>query len=100
MDQNFETVPEKFEISQKSFFAGQEEVFARIISLLLSSLFFVIFTVAKETVTLKWDNVLYSLGIFWIIYESLSLLLFQIFKFFAKKNNVITTQKDETTGEN
>lgn len=73
------------------FFAGQEEVFARICSMILSMLFFVIYVVASVSIVVDYKSVTIFLLVFWVIYESLSLILFQLFNHFSnlkvQKNN-------------
>ncbi len=66
------------------FLAGLEEGFARIISLILTLIFFLIYVVAVEEVVLNWLQALAWLGLFWLVYEVISLLLFSVFVFFTK----------------
>lgn len=73
---------------KKTFFAGQEEVFARLASLVINCLFFTIFIVAKDYITLQWKEMLIVLGIFWILYELVAILLFQMFVFFSSNRKV------------
>ena len=69
---------------QKQFFAGTEEVIARLVSLCITLLFFAIYALAKTTFYLDIYTLLTVLGIFWVVYEIFSYILFAIFKFFSK----------------
>jgi predicted membrane protein len=68
----------------KAFFAGSEEVIARLVSLFISLLFFAIYMVAKVSVVIDMYRLLTFLSIFWVVYEILAYILFMIFKFFSK----------------
>jgi hypothetical protein len=69
-----------------SFIAGLEELVARIVSLFFSVVFFVVFTYASGEITITWQSLISYLLIFWLIYESLSYILYLIFKFFGDNN--------------
>ncbi len=71
----------------KSFFAGLEEVFARLLGLALTLVFFLIYIVAIQELLLGWLETLALLSLFWFIYEIISLLLFSVFRFFAKQQS-------------
>jgi hypothetical protein len=74
-------------INSKSFFAGQEEIFGRLLGCLITLVFFLIFILAKESITLKWQELTFTLLIFWFVYEFLSLVFYQMFYFFGKKDD-------------
>ncbi len=69
----------------KSFFAGLEEIFARLLGLVLTIIFFLIYIVAIQELILDWRQALILLTIFWLVYETVSLILFSVFRFFAKQ---------------
>ncbi len=81
-------------MSENKFLAGLEEGFARIIALVLTLIFFLIYTAAVEQVTLNWLQALAWLGLFWFVYEVISFLLFSVFTFFAR--NKIAKQDSNT----
>lgn len=70
----------------KTFFAGQEEVFARLASFFVNCLFFSIFIVAKGFITIQWKEMLIVLGVFWFLYELFAISLFQMFVFFSNNH--------------
>ena len=70
----------------KNFFAGLEELFARLASFLLVNLGFIIFILARNVnFILDWLGLVQILALFWVIYEVLGLIFFQAFHFFAKQ---------------
>jgi hypothetical protein len=71
---------------KKSFFAGQEEVFGRIGSLIFSLLLFTVYISASGGFSVNYQSLLIILLIFWGLYESLSLVLFQLFIYFSSSN--------------
>lgn len=73
-------------MNNKNFFAGLEELFARLAGFILVVLGFVIFMIARDrNFDLNWLGMLQVLGLFWILYEVLGLIFFQAFHFFAKQ---------------
>lgn len=82
-------------MKNNAFLAGQEEIFARIISLILSTLFYLIYTLAVAQISLNYQSVIVFIFVFWVIYESLSLILFQIFTYFSNKNIQPTSSETE-----
>lgn len=70
--------------TKNSFFAGLEEVFARLLGVVIAFVFFLIYIVAVNQIVLDWVKSLIMLVIFWLTYETLSLILFSVFSFFAK----------------
>lgn len=66
-------------------FAGLEEVFARLLAAFLVIAGFVVVAVARQTVELTWLPVAGWLLLFWFLYELLSIVLFNLFAFFAKR---------------
>lgn len=85
----------------QSFFAGQEEVLARISSLVISTIFFLIFIIAREQINLNYQSAIIFISIFWVVYESLALILFQLFSHFAnnKKNSIQEIDNSDTSIE-
>lgn len=70
----------------KNFFAGLEELFARLASFLLVILGFIIFILARNVnFVLDWLSLIQVLALFCIIYEVLGLIFFQAFHFFARQ---------------
>ena len=73
-------------MTHKSFFSGLEEVFGRFFSLILSVLFFVIYVIAANNkVELNAIGILQVTLVFWLIYETISFVLFSVFRFFASR---------------
>ena len=70
----------------KSFYSGFEEVVSRLISLILSMVFFSIYITAKDAkvIILDLPKMLVFLGIFWLTYEVVSAILFFVFCQFSK----------------
>ena len=66
-------------------FAGLEEIFARLFAMLIVIIGFVIVVLARETVTLDWFDSSGWLLLFWFLYELVSIILFNVFVFFAKR---------------
>ena len=77
-------------------FAGLEEIFARLLSALLVIAVFVIITVARETVELEWLPVAGWLLLFWFVYELLSIILFNLFSFFASRSTAPAIEPAQT----
>jgi len=71
----------------KQFLSGLEETIARFASLILSVLFFSIYIVAVEQVSLDWKSASLALAFFWFVYELIAFILFTVFKFFGDKNS-------------
>lgn len=69
-----------------SFIAGLEELVARIISLILSILFFAVYSLAVGDITVNWTSIVSYMLIFWVVYEGLAYILYLIFKFFGGNN--------------
>jgi hypothetical protein len=72
--------------NKKVFLSGMEEIFARLVGLIIDLIFFGIYALARNPVTYEWTNFLVTLLIFWLIYELLSVVLFQFFHFFSSAN--------------
>lgn len=84
-------------MNNKNFFAGLEELFARLASFILVVLGFVIFMIARDRIfEFNWLVLLQVLGLFWVLYEFLGLIFFQAFHFFAKQQTpqVISSQEE------
>lgn len=79
---------------ERSFFAGQAEIIARLSGLLVITLFFVIYILGVNQVTLDWTGVVKSLAFFWFLYEITSLIFYQLFQYFQKSGEVAKTIKD------
>jgi len=70
----------------QKFFAGLEELFARLASFVLVIIGFMIFISARNVdFVLDWFGLIQVLGLFWFFYEILGLIFFQAFHFFAKQ---------------
>lgn len=81
----------------KNFFAGLEELFARLASFLLVVLGFIIFILARNVMfQLDWLGLVQVLGLFWVIYEVLGLIFFQAFHFFAKQQIIPSNIPSQT----
>ncbi len=80
-------------MNNKNFFSGLEELFARLVSFILVALGFVIFMIARDrNFDLNWLGILQILALFWLLYEVLGLIFFQVFHFFAKQQSQIQPQ--------
>lgn len=75
---------------EKSFFAGQAEIIARLSGLLIIVLFFVIYTATANQINLDWTGVTKGLGLFWFLYEITSLTFYQLFQYFQKSGEKVT----------
>jgi hypothetical protein len=80
--------------NERSFFAGQAEVIARLSGLLVIILFFVIYALATTQIILDWTGVVKSLGFFWFLYEITSLIFYQLFQYFQRSGETTKTVKD------
>lgn len=82
-------------------FAGLEEIFARLLAALIATTIFVVVVVARENIALEWLETAGWLLLFWFIYELLSIILFNIFTFFAGREPSPETikTKDISTDE-
>lgn len=71
----------------KDFFAGLEEVASRLLSLVFTIVFFLIYILARsnQEMTVNWYKMFVILGLFWLVYETLGYVLFSIFKYFGKQ---------------
>jgi hypothetical protein len=71
----------------KNFFAGLEEVTSRLISLVITSAFFLVYISAKpnQEILINWTQLLIILSVFWLVYELLGYLLFTAFNYFGDK---------------
>ncbi len=70
----------------KHFLDGLEETIARIVSLLLSLTFFALYFGGKAPVFTDWYGLIGVLALFWLVYESVSYLLYIVFNFFSAKS--------------
>lgn len=86
-------------LKENSFFAGLEEIIARLLGAIITLAFFLIYIVAVNQITLDWVQTFVLLTIFWLTYEVVSLILFSVFSFFAKAKNSSLNQ-GETQIEN
>ena len=77
----------------KNFFAGIEEVVSRLISAVITTIFFLVYVSAKTNseIVLNWSGLLVSLAIFWLVYEFLAYCLYMIFVYFSKQSSVAAT---------
>jgi hypothetical protein len=91
-------------MNTKHFFAGLEEVLARLAAVSITIIMFAIFTFAKDNKTvLDTYQLAGYLSVFWAIYELLSWILFRAFIFFsgskadkieAKSNEMLDTDQN------
>jgi len=73
---------------QSTFFAGLEEFIARLISVCVTIVFFVIYILAGgNQLTLAWTDALGFLALFWLVYESVAFILFLMFRFFSSSQS-------------
>jgi hypothetical protein len=70
-------------MKEYNFFAGLEEVGGRFGSLFITLGLFAVYGWAKGIVSLDWFQVSGYLGLFWLLYELFSFLLFKTFRYFA-----------------
>jgi uncharacterized membrane protein len=70
-------------------FAGLEEIIARLFAAFLTILLFVVFVAARGSIDLEWRAVASWLVAFWFGYELASIVLFNIFVFFAGRDNQV-----------
>jgi hypothetical protein len=88
-------------MSPKSFFSSLEEIFARFFSLVLSLIFFVIYVIAAgNKVELNVVGILQTTLVFWLIYETISFILFTVFRFFASRSTGETSEPEIKLEEN
>lgn len=80
-------------MSNKSFFAGMEEVLARICSLVLTLVFFLIFILTRGELEVEWRTLSVILLIFWLVYEILSLMFFNAFRYFSNNQEALKSNK-------
>jgi predicted membrane protein len=73
----------------KNFFTGLEEVASRLISLVITSAFFLVYISAKtnQEILVNWTHLLLILSIFWLVYELLGYLFFMIFNYFGNQTD-------------
>jgi uncharacterized membrane protein len=76
-------------MKNRKFFAGLEEVLARILGLCVTLVFFAVYVSAKGTILADWYGIIGYLSLFWLIYEILSYILFIAFAYFSRDNNEI-----------
>ncbi len=81
----------------RSFYSGFEEVVSRLLSLILTLVFFSIYISAKSEsiIFLDWSKMLVFLGIFWLTTEVLSAILHFIFCQFSKNKLIVNEKKPE-----
>jgi hypothetical protein len=81
----------------KSFYSGFEEVVSRLISLIITMVFFSIYIFAKSDnlILLDWSKMLAFLGIFWLTAEVLSAILHFVFCQFSKNKIQFSEKKPE-----
>lgn len=91
----------------KNFFAGLEEVSSRLISLVITSAFFLVYISAKpnQEMLVNWTQLLIILSVFWLVYELLGYLFFTVFNYFGKQSEKplqtdIKTTPQSTDNEN
>jgi hypothetical protein len=78
-------------VNNKQFFAGQEEIFARLAGFMLTNIGFLIYIFAKPNSIIErtdWVALMLTTCIFWFVYEFLSIILFQAFIFFSKNKEM------------
>ena len=81
-------------MSNKQFFSGLEEALARLVGVILSLTFFLIYIWAVNGVSLSWLQAFFAFGLFWLVYEAIAFGLFILFDFFAKKSESETSTKN------
>lgn len=84
-------------MSHKTFFAGLEEVFARFSALFLTLLFFVIYATSRTEIVMDWYRLAGHLLVFWVVYEALSFVFFEMFKFFSKAQAQVQAANQQNT---
>lgn len=83
----------------KNFLDGLEETIARIVSLVITLTFFGLFYGSKTPVSLDWYSLIGVLALFWLVYESVSYLLYVVFNFFSSKNQKSVVASNKEAGE-
>jgi hypothetical protein len=73
-------------------FAGLEEIFARLIAVVIVTVGFAVVVVAREQIELEWLQAAGWLLFFWFLYEFVAIALFNLFVFFAKREPSPETQ--------
>jgi len=81
-------------MSNKQFFSGLEEALARLVGVILTLTFFLIYIWAVNGVSLSWLQAFFAFGLFWLVYEAIAFGLFILFDFFAKKSESETSTKN------
>jgi hypothetical protein len=81
--------------NKNNFYAGLEEGIARILGLILTVIFFVIYITASEKIEIDWYSGTGMLVLFWLVYEAISLVLFIMFSFFGKNKLDKDNKKSE-----
>jgi hypothetical protein len=76
-------------MKNRNFFAGLEEVLARILGLCVTLVFFAVYVSAKGTILADWYGIVGYLSLFWLIYEMLSYILFIAFAYFSRDDEKI-----------
>jgi hypothetical protein len=84
---------------QSNFYAGLEEGIARILGLIITVIFFIIYITASEKIEIDWYTGTGMLVLFWLIYEAISLVLFIMFSFFGK-NKLDKEKKNSEPADN
>lgn len=80
---------------KKPFFAGLEGIAARLVSFIITLVFFIIYVSTSGGVEFDWYQMAGTLTLFWLCYEGVGYLLFLFFNFFARNN---LTKVDENNG--
>jgi hypothetical protein len=83
---------------QLNFFAGLEEAFARFFSAVFTILLFVVFALGNmpTTTNLSTVEIIIYLGLFWLVYESISYLFFFLFNFFTRRGQGVSMENGES----
>ena len=71
-------------MSRPNYFGGLEGFAAKLVSLVITLVFFSIYTAAAKGFESSWFELTGILTLFWVIYEILGYILFVFFNFFAR----------------
>ena len=78
------------------YFAGVEEVLARIVAIVLSIAVFAVYESAKGQQSLSSSDIALTLAVFVVVYDLLAFMLFILFSYFSRQRIMQTNATDTT----
>ncbi len=70
-------------MTRKKYFGGLEGIIAKLVSLIITVVFFAIYNLTSDKLEASWFELTGILLLFWLIYEILGYVLFLFFVFFG-----------------